>query len=455
VAPTGVAAPPRTGRGLDAVGMLTIWLVIAVTVPSPLIFKPLGGSGTPANVFGLGLLGWWALAKLGGGDDIDRGRQPLRIALLLVMLSVMASLVVLYLRTFVPKESTGAERGVFFLAAFAGVALVAADGISSIERLHTLMKRVVHGIAFVAAVGVYQFVTGYNPGRSLNIPSLTRNIVVFDQGRLSFVRVQSTALHPIELGVVLGLGLPLAIQYALHEGRRGRRVLAWLEVGLIGVVEPMCLSRTGIIVTVIGLAAVGLDWSWRRRLATVALGAGFLVGLNAVIHRLLSAVVTLFTHIAQDDSTTARLHRYGIAGHYLLQHPVFGRGFNTLYPATGQIFDNWYLYTLTETGVVGLAALLLLFAIMIFTARGARRRAGAPIDRALAQALAGSIAACMIAFATSDIMSFTMATGLLFLILGAAGALWRLTGGPGRSDDGTDRAVGTAPVSGRPEPALV
>ena len=78
---------------------------------------------------------------------------------------------------------------------------------------------------------------------------------------------------------------------------------------------------------------------------------------------------------------------WGQAHPVYLQHPIFGRGFFTLYPATQQIFDNWYLYAVVETGVVGLGILLLFFVILICTARGARLRSADPEIRGLGQAL--------------------------------------------------------------------
>ncbi len=414
---------------IDAVTALTLFLILSFCIPSPLVIKAIGASGTPANLIGIAFLAWWALSKLGSGQGVDRGRQPVRIALLLVILSVLASLVPLFTRPFLVEEGLGAERGLLNLAALSGVALLAADGITSLERVHTLLHRLVHGVSFVAALGLIQFLTGYNPAQSLTIPGLTRNEVLQDQGRSLFLRVQSTTLHPIELGSLLGLTLPLAVIYAFRaKGRRSRQI-AWVEVALIGAVLPMALTRTGIVAATIGMLAIAVDWTWRRRGRALVVLVVSVGALRAAIPGLIGTLVALFTKINQDDSTTARTQRYQIAGHYFLQHPWFGRGFNTLYPATKQIFDNWYLYTATETGAVGLLALFLLFMIMMFTARGARLRSTDPQTREISQALAGTAVAMMIMFATADMMSYTMLMGVFFMLLGVAGAMWRLTGG--------------------------
>jgi O-antigen ligase len=372
---------------------------------------------------------WWVLAKLGTGQGIDRGRQPVRIALFILALPVLFSVVALFLRPRIADEVTGAERGLLLMAALSGVALLAADGISSLERAHTLMRRVVHGSAFVAATGIYQFVTGYNPGRRVSIPGLVSNIVVVDQDRSSFTRVQGTALHPIELGTLMGIVLPIAVHYALlARGRRARQI-AWIEVGAMGTALAMAISRTGVVTVVITMLVFAAEWSWKRRAQALGIVAVFLVGLRLAIPGLVGTMLSLFTKIDEDTSTQVRSQRYGIAGHYFRQHPWFGRGFSTLFAATHQVFDNGWLYIATELGIAGIIGLALFFIILTFTARGARLRSTDLATHGLGQALAGVFLAMIVAFGTADMMSFTMLMGILFLMAGVTGALWRLTGG--------------------------
>jgi hypothetical protein len=46
--------------------------------------------------------------------------------------------------------------------------------------------------------------------------------------------------------------------------------------------------------------------------------------------------------------------------------------------------------------------------------------------RSLAQSLAAAAAVAMVSFATFDALSFAMAAGMTFFLLGCVGALWRL-----------------------------
>ena len=120
------------------------------------------------------------------------------------------------------------------------------------------------------------------------------------------------------------------------------------------------------------MLAIAMDWGWARRARVAAATGAFMVAMRLAIPGLMGTVVSLFTNISKDSSTTDRAGRWEIAGHYFQLHPWFGMGVNTFFPATNRFFDNQYLGVATEMGAFGLFALILLFLIMVFTARGAR-----------------------------------------------------------------------------------
>jgi O-antigen ligase len=427
--------------------VLTVFLLPCFIIPSIYIIGPLGAGGTPANLVGMGLLAWWALEKVAGGDRIDRQRQPLRLGVLVFGLSLAASMVALHLRPDTGKEVLGAYRGLMLIGCLFGVLLVAADGIPSVERALVLVHRIVTGVSLMAVLGLFEFFTHFNPARVLLIPGLVRNTDAFFEPRSLFVRVQSTALHPIEFGALIGMMLPLAVHCAFHEtGDRRARRLAWAKVAAIGGVLPMTLSRTGVIAAAIGVVALLSQWTWRRRLRALVVSLVFVAGLRVVTPGLVGSVTGLFTFFFQDTSTNARTSRYGIAGDYFGQHPVFGRGYNTLFPATQQIFDNSYLYFAIETGVVGLACLAFFFITVFGVSRGIRLRTEDPALRDLAGLFTAMAISMPLIFATADVMVFNLMMQLFFVMAGIAGALWRLTGGPQGTiiERSRRRAVGKA-----------
>jgi O-antigen ligase len=102
-----------------------------------------------------------------------------------------------------------------------------------------------------------------------------------------------------------------------------------------------------------------------------------------------------------------------------------GRGFGTFLPAY-VIVDNQYLGLLVELGIAGLAAFLGLIAAGAYCASRARRMAGDDSLRQTSQAMLASIVAAGIAYGFFDALSFPMAAGLMFVLLGTAGALYRI-----------------------------
>ena len=76
--------------------------------------------------------------------------------------------------------------------------------------------------------------------------------------------------------------------------------------------------------------------------------------------------------------------------------------------------------------MVGLAALIAIFVTGWLTARSARLIAPDAQAGDLARCLAASVAAAAACFATFDTLSFSIAAGLCFLLLGCVGAAWRL-----------------------------
>jgi O-antigen ligase len=133
----------------------------------------------------------------------------------------------------------------------------------------------------------------------------------------------------------------------------------------------------------------------------------------------------LFTVGTEDPSISSRTNGYTTAFGMISQHLLVGRGFGTFLPAY-VIVDNQYLGILVELGITGLVAFVLVVLAGLFCAWQARRLATNESLRHMSQAVLASVAAGAVAFGFFDAFSFPMAAGLLFLLLGVSGALWRL-----------------------------
>jgi O-antigen ligase len=258
------------------------------------------------------------------------------------------------------------------------------------------------------------------------IPGLSVHQQVTDlMSRQGLVRVTATTAQPLEFNAVLAMSLPIA----LHQARfapAALRVRRWLQVALITAVVPMTGSRSAFFA--LAVICIVLFPTWHRRdwlrVCLAGLAASALAWL--VKPSLVSSFTALFGQLGTDQSSLSRASAYSEAVPYIAAHPWLGQGFQTFFPQTYFFVDNQYLTSLLETGVLGLLALVACFATGWFAARSVRTTAADARTRDLGQCLAASIAVGAVCFASFDALSFSIAAGLFFLLLGCVGAAWRL-----------------------------
>ncbi len=411
---------------IDAVTLLTGYLFLLMAIPSSLVVGAFGAAGTPASLFAAVLLCWYLAARQHPALHLARKPQPVRAAAVLFGCSMIAAYVSANRIAMPGLQENAADRGLILVAGWIGVVLLAADGIDRVERMRTLLRRIVLGATAMAVLGIAEFFTGLQLAKYITIPGLSVSSALTDLGsRDGLVRVSSTAAHPLELAAVLVMSLPLAI----HQARfappdlRKRR---WLQVILIAGAMPMTVSRSAIFGLAVVCAVLLPTWPrrQRRRAYLILLTAPAMIWL--ALPGLMSGLGGLFGQLGTDYSSKSRAGAFAAAGPYLAHHPWFGQGFQTFLPQTYFFVDDQYLISLIETGVVGLAALITVFATGWLTARSARLIAPDAQAGDLAQSLAASVAAAAACFATFDTLSFSIAAGLCFLLLGCVGAAWRL-----------------------------
>ena len=448
--PTLLVVAERCPR--DAVTVLTTFIILLAAIPSGLVVGPLGGAGRPSMLVGMAAFWWWFHARLLPEGGVARGFQPVRWAMYGLGAAVAASYVAASIRPIAGPEALSADRNLLYAVALFGVLVLAADGIHTRERLETLLRRLVAAAAVLAVVGILQF-RGYDLSGIFRLPFLTEIAGLADvQERSTQRRVAATASHPIEFGVVLAFIFPIALHYALYARRHtGFAKLAML---LIAVAIPMSVSRSGILALAITFLAMWFTWPNRQKVRTALLTGVFLMVMRLAIPGLLGTIRYLFLHMFDDESYQGRKQEYSLVGDLIKQRPVFGRGFGTFLPEIYTYLDNQYLGLLIEVGIVGTTAFVGLLLVGIGCGRGARRMAD-PETRSLGQALAGSILAALITVGTFDLLAFGIASGVLFLLIGCAGALWRLTA-QNRVEHAPERGeAGPAPVGLTTSPVLL
>ncbi len=434
------AAPLDISRAIDesppglatrAVPLFTTYLILLTFIPSALVVKPLGGAGSPATLLAFALLGWYVLLWVHPRFSLHRGHQPIRLAAAAFTCIFVAAYVSANRHTLDTTAQNGADRDMICVAGWMAILLLAADGIEGWDQLRTLLRRVVACVSAIAALGIAQFITGFNLATYVVIPGLSRQVAFEDLGtRDGLNRPSATTAQPLEFAAVLALALPLAI----HQARfapPGARLRRWLQVALIGVALPLTISRSA----VLGLAVIALmlvpTWPKRDRRRAFAVALGAAAAMWAAVPSLVPLLYQLFATTGAESSSTSRLDAYSSAAPFISAHPWLGQGFGTFLPQTYFFIDDQYLTSLVETGALGLLVLLTMFGLGCYLARAARRSCTDEKTRDLLQCLAVSVVTVALSFFTFDALGFATFSGMTFLLLGCIGAAWRLvrTGG--------------------------
>lgn len=407
--------------------MLTAYVFLLMIIPAWLVFSPLGAAGGLSTIFAAVVFIWYLISWLQPAMAPASGRQPVRLAAIIFACAVLATYISANRSAMSTLAENGADRGVIFTVGWVGVLMLTADGIDSLDRLRTLLRRIVLAASVMSVLAITQFFAGLNLTKYIVIPGLVSQLATTDLlSRGGLNRPSATALDPIELAAVLATCLPIAIHQARHA-EPGRRLRRWFQVALIGAALPMTVSRTAVVAFVVLCLVLLPTWpKFHRRLAYGVIALGVVILWVAVPH-LADTFRSLFGGISSDTSTTSRTSAFSSAEPFIAQHPWLGRGFGTFFPQTYFFTDDQYLLTTIEMGIIGLLALAGLFLTGWATARRARRVCSDPEIRQLAQCLAASVAVCAVSFATLDAFSFPVAAGLTFLMIGSAGALWRFT----------------------------
>lgn len=415
----------RTRR--DAVTLLCGFLLALFALPSFFVLAPLGAIGSPALLIGVGLAAVWATAKAVPSSGLDRGWQPIRVVVLVYAAVMVLSYANGQLRPLSALESSGSARALVFLVSLCGIGLLVADGVETRARLDFLLRFMVGAVGFVAALGIIQFFSGVDPLSYLRIPGLelNRGLVGISE-RSIFNRPYGTSQHYIEFGVLLGATLPLALHYAMFSPPGRRRLVQWALVLLVAAGIPMSVSRSGVVAALVAMPVLALAWRGRR-LTNMAVGSVAFVGaMWALVPGLIGTLRSLFLSLDSDPSIVARRERVPAIMDYIAEHPWLGHGFGTFSVEEYLLVDNEVYVTAIATGLIGLAALIGLYLVSVAVALDVRRLTEDDETRHLAQAIAAGLLALMVCLYTFDAFHYRQFMGTTLLLVGSAGALWRL-----------------------------
>jgi O-antigen ligase len=427
---------PRPPRSADATTILAFFVALEFVLPSRLVINYLPLSLSAASLVALLLGTLWICTQLTTTLGAAKGRNPVRTMLFAyccVLLASYANAAVIHLPT---DEREIGDHAMVTTFALIFVGLAVCDGVRSRDRLYFLLRVIVVCGSIVAFVGILQFLFQFDLTPHLRPPGM--HFGSFDPStgsRDGLTRAAGTTSNPLEFGVFCAMVLPLAIHVAYRATRGGRRAgFWWTCVGLIGAGLMFSVSRSAIL----GLAAAGIvlfiGWPARRRLWMAVTGVGFLVVIKVASPGLLGTFLSLFQNAGQDSSVQWRTHDYATARDLIGQHIWLGRGIGTWYAPKHEVFDNQYLLTLVDSGVIGLVAFLGIVLSAMYAAlrvcllcyRFPARVETGGTDRDLALSVAASVAVVLPTCATFDFLAFPTVSAFLFLLVGIAAALLRL-----------------------------
>ncbi|MFC5931582.1 O-antigen ligase domain-containing protein [Cryobacterium melibiosiphilum] len=417
---------PGTDRFVpDAVTLLTVYLIVLYAIPSNRVISDLGSAGSVGVLFGLGAAILWTVNQVQGTDRETPGARPVRFAVVLFLFVSLASYIVAMTRPLPPQELTIADTGLIRLIAWAGILLLAHDGVPSMDRLVTLLRRFVVAGTLLAILGVTQFITRLPMIDVISIPGLQASMDYASvETRGGLVRAAGTSIHPLEYTLVLAMAFPLALTLALRRGDRPF-LSRWLPVGLILLGLTLSGSRSAVIGIVAGVVILIPTWSrtirWRLALSAIVL----LALVYAAAPRVITNMRYMFLAIFEDPSAASRADSLGVFTQLFAVNPILGRGFGTFLPQY-RILDNQYFLLILETGILGVCAFLLICLTAVVGVIRAGRTLADTRAHDLGFALAGSVIAGATLLFLFDALSFPQSAGTIFLVLGLCGAYWRL-----------------------------
>lgn len=242
------------------------------------------------------------------------------------------------------------------------------DGPATQERTFTYVQLLVLMLVVwdtvTSPVRVRQALIAYLSGCYLTVATLLVEYATLGAAEEVHHRVTVEGFHPNDVGIILALGLPIAVYLAEEIRSAGRWRRLWqvaclAYVPLSGFSVLVTGSRAGLGALLPGFAFGG--YLLARRRPRLAWGAGLsLVGLTAVALPLVPANVLARLGQTQSSIQSGDLNERGgvwaEAIRLFVHHPIFGIGsgaFKEAAVGANKAGHNFVLSLLAEVGLVG------------------------------------------------------------------------------------------------------
>lgn len=416
-----------------AVRILHAFSVALMVSPGYYVIAAVGADGSAAAIVSYFMFAVWIAGTLSGHHNPFAYHYKIRISLAWMWIVSLASYLLMNRTLLTGIQLAAASRWLMQLAGMSGIVFMAAEGLHTLADIRRVLRTLTRGGAFCGIVAALQFKAHINLANYLKLPGFKTNSYISETATIvqrgGENRVPGTATDPIELGVVAGMLLVLAVYLMMHDTSQSK----WkriIPVPCLAFAVAASVSRSGVIATAVGLGVLIISLPPVRRLkgmaaVPVALAVAF-VGSKGLLGTFRDYIFAG----TSDPSIQHRTSNYPYVEQLVRQAPWLGQGGGTYIPqaagSSAHILDDQYLTTAIELGLLGTAALFFCLSWPAIVAFVARRHTINPELRDLCVALAGADLAAMICSATFDGSSFPMFFNLQSLIAGLIGAAWMI-----------------------------
>jgi hypothetical protein len=343
-----------------------------------------------------------------------------------VFLVAVASIGANYGRISAESAVSDSIKQLTFLGSFLLIVLLVVGLVRRREDVNRLLCVLVAGGSTVALSSVIELYTHYNVFNHVQtlLPFLHQTQAPVEAVRAGHIRVLASSQHPIALGAMFAMLVPIAV-YLIRE--TGRRV--WASAIVLCILGALATaSRTAVVMLVV----IAIVYLCLRPRQTLRLWPA-LIPMLILVHVAMPGVVGGFYKaffpkgglIAEQGGApvgSSRIASLGPGLHEIGLHPLLGSGYGSRIVqdqanANSFIVDDQWLATGMDTGIFGVAVWFWLFIRFLRPMyRSARQDRGA--EGWLYAGIAASVTAFAVGMLTFDAFSFIQTTFVLFFLLG-------------------------------------
>ena len=282
------------------------------------------------------------------------------------------------------------------LVSYVSIFVIVASSIRKSEAQAFMTFTLVLAV-IVALEAVYEYHThvdlfltllGHLGPFKLSAADLTNATVLDSLGRFD---LQGPTDYGAELVGILTFALPIALLGFLNATTVRQRILYSVPIGLLPYAMLATERKTALVAPAV--AFMTILYFRRRQLRSLApLILVFAVAAIVISPNTLGHVVSQFTsaNATKTETVDARTANFDAVRPDLWSHLLFGRGQGSYAPPTDRVVDSDIVLPLIETGVLGLAAFLLI-PLSLFSV--ARKKASESAEAYSAAAVVGVTAA--------------------------------------------------------------